>query len=531
MKLKSARIKHFKRFVDLTIHNLPTDAKLIVLLGPNGCGKSSLFDAFQSQLKVRPFIGMNEEMKRYYRRAASKGAEEYEVHLGFYGPASGDRKKDLYVRSAYRHDPSFSDTTIRQQPDVLDRNSVKRLIDTDQTVRTNYQRIIWRLLSKVTTRGLKTDDIIKDTIGDLQKSMRSIFGDLRLDALVSAEETGTFTFTKRKSRNFLYENLSAGEKAAFDLLLDVVVNKAAFDDSLYCVDEPEAHLSTKLQGKLLKELYRLVPGNSQLWLATHSIGMVRTAQEIRAEHPEHVVFLDMGFRSDGELRDYDKPETIEPTDPDHDFWSRHYAVALDDMAELLAPDCIVLCEGSTQDDELALDEACYNKIFAQEFPRVLFVSVGSATQVEKRMGDLLPVLKKIVSATSIVRFRDKDGLLPGEIEDKCAEGVRVMSGYRNIESMLLSDDVLSRLCGSLDKPDRFDEIRTARDKALDQAGADDASDDLKPAAQAVHHAAKVHLKLSPPGGSKYAFMRDVLAPLVTEGTPEYKKLRSDIFGQ
>ena len=114
----------------------------------------------------------------------------------------------------------------------------------------NYQRIIWRVLSKATTRGLKTDDIIKDTIGDLQRSMRSIFGDLRLDALVSAEETGTFTFTKRKSRNFLYENLSAGEKAAFDLLLDVVVNKAAFDDSLYCVDEPEAHLSTKLQGKL-----------------------------------------------------------------------------------------------------------------------------------------------------------------------------------------------------------------------------------------------------------------------------------------
>ena len=240
-------------------------------------------------------------------------------------------------------------------------------------------------MRKMTTPGLTTDGISKDTIGDLQKSMRSIFGDLRLDALVSAEETGTFTFTKKKSRNFLYENLSAGEKAAFDLLLDVVVNKAAFDDSLYCVDEPEAHLSTKLQGKLLKELYRLAPDNSQLWLATHSIGMVRTAQEIRAKHPEHVVFLDMGFRSNGEPRNYDKPQTIEPTDPDHDFWSRHYAVALDDMAELLAPDCIVLCEGSTQDDDPALDESCYNKIFAQEFPRALFVSVGSATKVEKRM--------------------------------------------------------------------------------------------------------------------------------------------------
>ena len=361
--------------------------------------------------------------------------------------------------------------------------------------------------------------------------MRSIFGDLRLDALVSAQDTGTFTFTKKKSRNILYENLSAGEKAAFDLLLDVVVNKAAFDDSVYCVDEPEAHLSTKLQGKLLKELYRLVPGNSQLWLATHSSGMVRTAQEIRAKHPEHVVFLDMGFRSNGEPRDYDKRQTIEPTDPYHDFWTRHYAVALDDMAELLAPDCIVLCEGSTQDDEPALDESCYNKIFAQEFPGVLFVSVGSATKVEKRMGDLLPVLKKIVSATSIVRFRDRDALTPGEMVDKHTGDVRVMSGYRNIESMLLSDGVLSRLCDSLGKSDCFDAIRAARDTALPRAGVQHATDDLKPAAQAVHHAARSQLQLTRSGESKHAFMRDVLAPLVTADTPEYEKLRGDIFGQ
>ena len=163
------------------------------------------------------------------------------------------------------------------------------------------------------------------------------------------------------------------------------------------------------------------------------------------------------------------------------------------MAELLAPDCIVLCEGSTQDDEPALDESCYNKIFAQEFPGVLFVSVGSATKVEKRMGDLLPVLKKIVSATSIVRFRDRDALTPGEMVDKHTGDVRVMSGYRNIESMLLSDGVLSRLCDSLGKSDCFDAIRAARDTALPRAGVQHATDDLKPAAQAVHHAARSQL--------------------------------------
>ena len=70
MRLKSARIRNFKRFVDLSIQGLPPDVKLVVLLGPNGCGKSSLFDAFQSELRIPYLFGMNPELERYYRRAS-----------------------------------------------------------------------------------------------------------------------------------------------------------------------------------------------------------------------------------------------------------------------------------------------------------------------------------------------------------------------------------------------------------------------------------------------------------------------------
>ncbi|MCY4157807.1 MAG: AAA family ATPase [Gammaproteobacteria bacterium] len=536
MKLKSATVIEFKRFKDLKILGLPVGTKLIVLLGPNGCGKSSLFDAFQRNLKVDQFYGMSEELRTYYQRMMPDAPAESEtITLEFHGnhPTTSDElKKSLYVRSAYRHDPYFRGTTIEQPGNVLDRHAVRRLIDSDQTVRNNYQRIIWQLLRQVTIPGLTTDSIMEGTIGDIQKSMRRVFGDISVDALVSNEEIGTFTFSKGISKRFPYENLSAGEKAAFDLLLDIVVNKVAFNDSLYCIDEPEAHLNTKVQRMLLEELYRLIPDNSQLWLATHSIGMVRAAQNLRGEEEDGVVFLDMGFDACGEERNYDQPQVLEPSCPDYQFWKRHYIVALDDLAELLAPEFIVLCEGSSKEELTPLDEACYNRIFAREFPRTRFVSVGAASAVEKRMKDLVPLLDQIIERTQVILFRDRDSSTPTEIEEKRTQGVpvRTMSKFRNVESMLLSDGVLKRLCESVGRSESFNAIKEVRDITMRDIESEYAIDDFKPSVQAVHHAARKELRLPQAGETKEAFMRDVLAPLVTEDTAEYQALKDDIFG-
>ena len=51
MKLKSVNIKDFKRFTNLTVQGIPETARLIILAGPNGCEKSSFFDALYTWYK------------------------------------------------------------------------------------------------------------------------------------------------------------------------------------------------------------------------------------------------------------------------------------------------------------------------------------------------------------------------------------------------------------------------------------------------------------------------------------------------
>jgi predicted ATP-dependent endonuclease of OLD family len=45
MKIRQITLKNFKRFTDATIGEIPAEARIVLVVGPNGCGKSSLVDA------------------------------------------------------------------------------------------------------------------------------------------------------------------------------------------------------------------------------------------------------------------------------------------------------------------------------------------------------------------------------------------------------------------------------------------------------------------------------------------------------
>lgn len=66
MKIKKLHLKKYKRFSDLTIDLGETPKRIIALVGPNGCGKSSVFDAMLFHNNAYNRIG-NTGNKTYLR--------------------------------------------------------------------------------------------------------------------------------------------------------------------------------------------------------------------------------------------------------------------------------------------------------------------------------------------------------------------------------------------------------------------------------------------------------------------------------
>ena len=132
---------------------------------------------------------------------------------------------------------------------------------------------------------------------------------------------------------------------------------------MFCIDEPELHVATGLQGRLIASILDLLPETTQLWIATHSIGIVREAYRIQHESPGKVTFLDFSDHN------FDVPVTIEPSNPNRTFWARTFTRLHSMIWRHWWPlRRIVICEGSADRHVRGFDAKCYNELFADESP-------------------------------------------------------------------------------------------------------------------------------------------------------------------
>lgn len=536
MKLKQVKIKNFRKFTNTTIENIPDSAQLIILVGPNGCGKSSFLDALSIWSREKASLGT--EWKPEYHRKSTATEEEANYHklldniqVDFYSEhmSQNHYEKCLRIRSAYRNESEFKVNSIEIVASVLKEKSNSLMVYNDQTTSSNYKRTVSSALhdlNKPENKEKTIDQFLEECLGSIRKNYQRLFPELILNDWGNPMENGTFIFTKGSNERFEFINLSSGEKAAFDLILDIIVSKKEFDDTVFCIDEPEAHINARVQAELLSVLYELIPQNCQLVLATNSIGMMRKAQKIEEENPNSVIFLD--FESN-----FDVEQIVEPIQPKQDFWKKVYREALDDLASLVAPQTVVICEGASKtlkhQKNDSFDARCYTKIFQSKYPQTLFVSVGNNVDVITDSSKLAFTLERIIEGIDIISVIDRDDRTEYERIDLTKEGVRTLS-RRNLECYLLDDEVLTALANKVNKSKKIDELICKKSQLINEFSSSP-PDDLKQISGDLFNTCKKVLELKQPGHNKYAFMRDKLAPLIDENMNVYKELENDIFGK
>ncbi len=534
MKIKEIKLNKFKRFTDLLITDIPKTAKLVILVGPNGCGKTSVFEGLNHWYKYNGFRSRGD--KDYYVKEADKDIVNSDnwynnrVSISIHDGSLTNQNEihgSFYFRTAHRNEPDFTTNNLSKQDNPKERIKYNTLMDTDCTVSENYQRLVSNTLSGVFNHqndNKSVKDLREELIGRIKKSLNNVFDDLQLTSIGDPLVNGSFYFTKGNSANFHYKNLSAGEKSAFDLLLDIVIKSVYFNNTVYCIDEPETHMHTALQSKLLNEMYNLVPDNSQLWLSTHSIGMLDKAREIELNNPATVCFLNFSDI------DFDAPVVLRPSTINATIWNKFLELTFGDFAKLIAPHRVVFCEGTIHGRSYKnFDAQVYSRIFSSKYPDTSFVSIGSCSELENDDNISMKIIKEVLKNSCIIKFVDRDDKSDGEVAELKAKGIKVLK-KRHLECYLLDDEIITLLCKKYGNENKMEECLAAKRQAIEESiRRGNPEDDIKSASGKIYTELKRILSLRQCGNKKDSFLRDTIAPLITEDTQVYRELESEIF--
>ena len=533
MKIKEIKLNKFKRFTDLTITELPETAKLVILVGPNGCGKTSVFEGLYYWYR---YYGFNTHWEKdYYIKVANKNEagsswfrdlvtlSTYDTNLN----SSNEIHGRFYFRTAHRNEPDFTTSSLSRQNDPKEVTKYNSLMQTDTVVSENYQRLISSTLSSFfdnQNNDKSVKDLREELIGKIQTSLSHVFDDLKLSSIGDPLVNGCFYFTKGESENFHYRNLSAGEKSAFDLLLDMIIKSVYLNNTIYCIDEPETHMHTALQSKLIAEMYNLVPDNGQLWLTTHSIGMLKEAKKIEEQHPNTVCFLNFTDI------DFDVPVIIKPSTIDSTIWNKFLELAFGDFSKLIAPERVVFCEGSVNGaSRKNFDADIYTKIFSAKYPRTSFVSIGSCSEIEDESNISMQIISRVLEHSNIIKLVDRDDKSEEEVSSLHDRGIKVLA-KRHIECYLLDDEIITKLCIVQGKRDKIEECLTAKKTEIDRSiSRGNPKDDIKSASGQIYTDLKRILSLTQCGNDTASFLKFTMSPLITQDTKIYTELESNIF--
>ncbi len=327
MKIKSLQLKNFKRFTDLTLQDIPDNAKLVLLIGSNGSGKSSVFDAFE---RISTF-GVDFGLENYSSKNDYYSKVKNLDHLISLITSEGEVirndssilelgqtkrfKNSFYGRTSFRQIPRLTKTSLGNTNFNIENNSdrPKVFIDRDTRFENDLEHIFGKLLKEFFRTSEDISEIKSKIIDPINEALERIFNKengtkLELIEIIPPLEGKTAAINFKKGQTeFHYNFLSAGEKEVFNILINLVARGEYYKDTVFFFDEIDLHLNTKLQYNFIKEIVEnWIPDNCQFWTASHSLGFIQYAKESE----EAVIF-------DFDDLDFDYPRILVPEAKDN----------------------------------------------------------------------------------------------------------------------------------------------------------------------------------------------------------------------
>ncbi len=455
MKIKGIELKNFKRFTELKISDIPKSAKLVLMTGVNGSGKSCIFDVFEASSTTKDGEGFALKNKDYY----GKNHEfPINVKINFHGNEfitltnqTGvdieiiERVNVFYGRSSLRQVPQLKRVIDKKIDFIKDSDRPRLYINRDERFENDIDKITKIFLREVyTSKGITVDELANKYISKINQGFKRIFGEnettnLALISIIPSLEGNPPEIKFQKGISEIhYDLLSSGEKEIFNIILNLYSRTEIYQDTIYFIDELDLHLNTNLQYALLKEIVEnWIPENCQLWTASHSFGFIEYARDSK-----QATILDF------DERNFDIPQVLFPSIKNNlDIFE--IAIPKETIFKLFENKKIILCEN--------LNDKFFNLL---NISNTIFVGV-------KNSRDLFISIKK---DEKYFGLRDRDFLTDNEkrkIENKY-HNYKIFDFYC-FENYLFHPDNLACLnLPKFDKQEYINEIVKQKNKKYDE---------------------------------------------------------------
>jgi energy-coupling factor transporter ATP-binding protein EcfA2 len=435
MRIQSIHLQNFKRFTDLKIEGIPEIAKLVLLIGANGSGKSSVFDALnllgtQSGTNISAYFRKNAEITYKIEITSTEGA----ACLSSKGwskvwKQGSEAKKRFFGRSSLRVIPAVE--RVDNPEDKIKGNKDLPAVFTREDRRFNadlaaFTTRIDKALREPTFQGRAADTlaIFREHIEPFNLALKRVFGGseettIQIQNYDNSDPGKPIQiFFKKGTSNINFDLLSHGEKQIVILLMGFAVRREQIENSIIFIDEMDLHLNTALQKAVLQEIVEhWIPESSQLWTASHALGFIEYAQQ-----SDSAALIDL------DSLDFDLPQLITPAQKSR-LDLVEIAVPRESLTRLFANRTIIVCEGK--------DHAFYNA--ACDDTSRLFIPPGGSDNAQS-------VLAMARANPGYLALRDRDFLMENEIEAIRAElpNYRVLPFY-SIENLLYHPENIASL--------------------------------------------------------------------------------------